>query len=165
MTEIILKTPQELAEYYLGREFNARDFSEMKEMENASFGSIEVNNPSEEWYLNEFLGYEGDYQEKIKTIEDLEKEENEEIKKEFEVYVEQQQNENYPMWNTVWEITNNSDYFQADKLAEIGIGILEFKEKYYLFIAGAGYDFYEAHWIPLFTKILPWIKNEKEGLN
>jgi len=167
MTKIIIETPRELADYYLNREFNARNFLEIQEMAQADLGYIEVQNPSEEYFLNKFLDYNEEYQQKIKKFTDLKKEGNEEIKEEFEVYLEEEQNNNYPMWNTVWEINHCSDYFSPEKLDEIGLGLFEFMDSSYIFVAGAGYDFYEAHWIPLFSKVLPWIKieNDKKVIN
>lgn len=69
----------------------------------------------------------------------------------------------YPMWGTVWrcdEFYVDSDYMTTDKLYNLGIGVCQDRDgDYYLFIAGAGYDFYSAHWIPLFSA-LGWIEYE-----
>jgi hypothetical protein len=69
----------------------------------------------------------------------------------------------YPMWSTVWKCDRfyiDSDYMNVDKLHALGIGVCQDKdENYYLFIAGAGYSFYDSHWIPLFTE-LGWITYE-----
>lgn len=70
--------------------------------------------------------------------------------------------EHYPMWGTLFESKNSGDYFseRAEELYGLGIGVIaagDFTNEM-LFIAGAGYDFYEAHWIPLFTQFFEWIK-------
>ncbi len=75
-------------------------------------------------------------------------------------------NEHYPMWLTIFEakesFISEKIIEDVDKLYELGIGVIastDFSEAC-LFIAGAGYDFYEAHWIPLFIH-WGWI-DEKE---
>jgi len=73
--------------------------------------------------------------------------------------------EHYPMWNTLFEAKNKhlGERLEemVDELYEIGIGVIESRNSLntMLFINGAGYDFYEAHWIPLY-QLLGWI-NEK----
>jgi hypothetical protein len=73
--------------------------------------------------------------------------------------------EHYPMWNTLFEaktgLLNEKLYAMVDELYEIGIGVIASKDSLntMLFIAGAGYDFYEAHWIPLY-QLLGWINKE-----
>lgn len=72
---------------------------------------------------------------------------------------------NYPMWGWVFACDSfwtDSDYMNVDKLHRLGIGVLEDAEgNQYLFISGAGYDFYDAHWIPLFKEV-GWIKEIAE---
>ena len=76
------------------------------------------------------------------------------------------EHEHYPMWGTIFEAKDKmlSDGLieKADKLYDLGIGIL--RETDYtnacLFIAGAGYDFYSAHWIPLFI-FLGWLNPDE----
>ena len=76
------------------------------------------------------------------------------------------ESEHYPMWNTLFEIrdTAGSRFFEnhVDELYEIGLGVIEDTDYFNstLFISGAGYDFYEAHWIPLFTQVFKWIDTE-----
>lgn len=73
------------------------------------------------------------------------------------------QDTHYPMWNTVWKCDRfyiDSTYMDVDKLYRLGIGVCQDVDgDYYLFIAGAGYCFFDAHWIPLFTE-LGWIEFE-----
>ncbi len=75
-------------------------------------------------------------------------------------------NEHYPMWSTIFEakesFISEKIMENVDKLYELGIGVIaptDYNEAC-LFIAGAGYDFYDAHWIPLFIH-WGWI-DEKE---
>lgn len=70
---------------------------------------------------------------------------------------------NYPMWHVVFKCDRfyiDSDYCDVDKLYKLGIGVIDSEYGYYLFISGAGYSFYDAHWIPLF-KMLGWIEYEE----
>lgn len=80
----------------------------------------------------------------------------------FNSYMDDFSVNHFPMWGYVWECDEfyiNSEFCDVDKLYKLGIGVLTMNDKYYLFISGAGYDFYEVHWIPLF-EMLGWIKYE-----
>ena len=76
-----------------------------------------------------------------------------------------QESEHYPMWSTIFEAKDNflSEKIMndIDGLYDLGIGVIGPTDDTLacLFIAGAGYDFYNAHWIPLF-KHWDWIKEE-----
>lgn len=67
------------------------------------------------------------------------------------------QSENYPMWNTLFEARDSMISHWIDQNAseiydKIGFGVAEGFESLnsMLFTTGCGYDFYEAHWIPLY---------------
>lgn len=71
-------------------------------------------------------------------------------------------NNEYPMWNTIFEVSNefmeNDINNNIDEIQELGFGIIHPISdsrgellNTSLFFKGAGYDFYEAHWIPLFN--------------
>lgn len=59
-----------------------------------------------------------------------------------------------PMWNILWRANNLFSYrFILDNLeavAEAGFEIYQTEDDIYIGINGAGYDFYEAHWLPLY---------------
>ena len=69
-----------------------------------------------------------------------------------------------PMWGTLWSFGDSADDYWMDELggiqlmSECGFRIYEHEEWGYFFgIDGAGYDFYEAHWIPLYkARGLKW---------
>ncbi len=69
-----------------------------------------------------------------------------------------------PMWGTLWSFDNSLDRVWLEdpdnlqKMANCGFRIYESEDYGYLFgIDGAGYDFYEAHWIPLYkARGLKW---------
>ena len=75
-----------------------------------------------------------------------------------EIMEHYQESEHYPMWNTLFESTYNNPEKMVDELYEIGIGVIQGKDSLdaMLFITGAGYDFYEAHWIPM-AQLFRWI--------
>lgn len=61
-----------------------------------------------------------------------------------------------PMWGTLWSLKDPYDVEWMnrggiEKMAECGFKIYESQKFGYFFgIDGAGYSFYEAHWIPLY---------------
>lgn len=69
-----------------------------------------------------------------------------------------------PMWGTLWSFgCSTDDYWLSDLdgirlMSECGFRIYEHEEWGYFFgIDGAGYDFYEAHWVPLYkARGLQW---------
>ena len=76
-------------------------------------------------------------------------------------------NDSYlPMWGTMWEVDNFTQSFIKDNLelvSSLGFRIYEYEEENSLYIGidGAGYDFYEAHWIPLYKAMgLQWHDEE-----
>ena len=79
-----------------------------------------------------------------------------------------------PMCGTMWSFGDSADdYWLSDLdgirlMSECGFRIYEHEEWGYFFgIDGAGYDFYEAHWIPLYkARGLHWhdiIENEEDN--
>ncbi len=69
-----------------------------------------------------------------------------------------------PMWGTMWSFGDSADdYWLSDLdgialMSECGFRIYEHEEWGYFFgIDGAGYDFFEAHWVPLYkARGLQW---------
>lgn len=68
-----------------------------------------------------------------------------------------------PMWGTLWTFSCNLDEEWAKEnpslLSKCGFRIFEDQEtgEIYLGIDGAGYNFYDAHWIPLYeARGLQW---------
>ena len=62
-----------------------------------------------------------------------------------------------PMWGTLWSFGDSCDEYWLERhlqeMADCGFRIYEQEDYGYIFgIDGAGYDFYEAHWIPLYKK-------------
>lgn len=76
-----------------------------------------------------------------------------------------------PMWGTMWQFNDSSDeYWLTDlgglqAMADCGFTVVESDEFGYFFgIDGAGYNFYEEHWIPLYkARGLHWHKEDGEN--
>ena len=74
----------------------------------------------------------------------------------------------FPMWGTMWTFKDSVDdwWLEQDNnlqaMADCGFRIYESEDLGYVFgIDGAGYDFYESHWIPLYkVRGLHWHKEE-----
>lgn len=73
--------------------------------------------------------------------------------------------DNYlPMWSTMWTFNDSIDneWLEKDdnlgKMADCGFRIYKQEDLGYIFgIDGAGYDFYQKHWIPLYkARGLKW---------
>ena len=73
-----------------------------------------------------------------------------------------------PMWGTMWALNDRCDDDWLENnlqaVADCGFRIYESEDYGYLIgIDGAGYDFYEAHWIPLYkARGLHWHKENEE---
>lgn len=69
-----------------------------------------------------------------------------------------------PMWGTMWSFNDGADNYWLEekdgirKMSQCGFRIYHHEEYGYFFdINGAGYDFYEAPWIPLYiARGLKW---------
>ena len=75
----------------------------------------------------------------------------------FESYKTDIEGNNYPMWNTIFEI-RDAYWTDITKYAEeCGFGVINGTDylNNMLFVAGAGYSFYAQHWIPLYLKLFP----------
>lgn len=76
-----------------------------------------------------------------------------------------------PMWGTMWTFGDSCDDYWLEemdglqKMADCGFRIYESEDYGYIFgIDGAGYDFYESHWIPLYkARGLQWHDEDVEG--
>lgn len=74
--------------------------------------------------------------------------------------------ENYPMWNTCFELVSESETI-INEAPKCGFGIitdLDDDLNTILFVAGAGYDFYEAHWTPLFLRVCSGLRDEYQPI-
>ena len=173
---LTFNTAQEQAQYYFNREFNAVDLDTLQRAQPHG-EPLYVVKPSisiiiDEWFNNGYAN-EGELLKEYALENDVDL--NEIDLDDFYTHIEQNnsdfenylygdfENTHYPMWGTLWNCPSfyiDSNYMDVDKLYKLGIGVVEQEGEYYLFIAGAGYDFYSAHWIPLFEE-LGWIEYEQ----
>lgn len=85
---------------------------------------------------------------------------------EFEIECE----DYFPMWGTMWSFRDRLDEYWLEErggiraMSQCGFRIYKHVDYGYFFgIDGAGYNFYEAHWIPLYkARGLHWHKEEEE---
>jgi hypothetical protein len=104
---------------------------------------------------------EDDYNEWLKEIDQEDTEETKqefcEAEEDFENFLDEQRSENYPMWMTCFEFKHEPGEDVIQAAINSGFGIIEGLDDFntILFVAGAGYSFYGAHWIPLYLR-LPW---------
>ena len=74
------------------------------------------------------------------------------------------------MWETMWSFGDSADNYWLEELggleimADCGFRIYKSEEFGYFFgIDGAGYSFYEKHWIPLYkARGFQWHKENEE---
>lgn len=84
--------------------------------------------------------------------------------------VEVQRDGFLPMWGTLWAFSDSCEEYWLEELdglqamANCGFRVYEQEDYGYIFgIDGAGYDFYEAHWLPLYeARGLRWHKEATE---
>ena len=78
----------------------------------------------------------------------------------------------FPMWGTMWQFGDSCDDWWLEEnlqtMADCGFRIYQHVGEdgwgYFFGIDGAGYDFYEAHWIPLYkARGLQWHKAEEKS--
>jgi hypothetical protein len=77
--------------------------------------------------------------------------------------------ENYPMWNTLFEFRdsyNNSDEM-TKKCIDLGLGIIEGLEPFnnMIFMTSCGHSFYGSYWIPLFLNTHEWAREKYVGIS
>lgn len=83
---------------------------------------------------------------------------------------EVQHDEFLPMWGTMWAFGDSIDNWWLEDgglqiMADCSFRIYEQEDYDYIFgIDGAGYSFYDEHWIPLYkARGLKWHKEEDKG--
>jgi len=154
-----LNTDYEQAAYYVDKHFSCVP---LQFITDDPYYFENILYPSDEIIYEEYIQDLDEKHEHEKKILDMPKEE---ILKseEFDTYKRESYPE--PVWGTVFGVDEffvNSAYMNVDKLYKLGLGVIDHDTGYYIFVSGAGYDFYEHHWIPLF-KQLGWIKEMEDN--
>lgn len=149
------KTIREKANELFNKSFNDLNFDLLKAGLGEDYVNDYIERPSDEILEAEAKNNF--------TDEEWNKKSKEEKEEAIQDYFNE--SEHYPMWSTIFEAKDDfiSDKIMSDidELYKIGIGVIRPTDytNACLFIAGAGYDFYEAHWIPMFS-YWKWIKGK-----
>lgn len=163
------------AEQWVDREFNFIQL-EVYEVMAAHEGTMlieQIQGEDEEGLLEDFaFDYGSEINEKaIEIFEALEAEEAtfdewfeenrdevilNEMEHEFEDFRNERENENYPMWNTLFEFRTEPPAEWIEKAKTSGFGVIDAFGPFNttLFVSGAGYSFYGQHWIPLYMRTI-----------
>jgi hypothetical protein len=65
---------------------------------------------------------------------------------------EESEQDNYPMWNTLFEFRNEPADFELAAAIEAGCGVIDAFGPFNItiFMTSAGHSFYSAYWIPMY---------------
>jgi hypothetical protein len=85
----------------------------------------------------------------------------------YQQHEDQHRQDNYPMWNTCFEFSEEPPEEWIQHAKDSGIGVISnFKEhNTILFFAGCGYSFYASHWIPLYLRCFKEDAKKYAGIN
>ena len=100
----------------------------------------------EEWCNdNEFSGAELDDEEtKASFLEDN-----------YQGYIDEEQNENYPMWSYVFEHKGSTWELLSEAALKAGCGVIN-QSGYFndaIFMTSAGHDFFSDYWTPMYLEL------------
>lgn len=161
-------TAQELyneADKYVNRNFNYIQLSVLEKMsDNCLFEKIDQVKESEqvEDFLNnyslndEFKAWLVDNSEEgTDELELMGVFANDEHQNDFDRHKEEQEQNNYPMWNTCFEFRQEPSEDEVNAAIKAGFGVIRDVDGFntLLFVAGCGYSFYGAHWIPMIIEL------------
>lgn len=90
-----------------------------------------------------------------------------EHERDFESFREQHESDNYPMWNTLFELRRGDwpDLTEAAKKLNLGVisGLEPFNDT--IFMMSCGHSFYGSYWIPLYLEVFPEEKKKWQGVS
>lgn len=75
--------------------------------------------------------------------------------------------ENYPMWNTLFEFREGYYNNDSKTCMSVGLGVIEGLEPFnnILFMSSAGHSFYSAYWIPLYFALNETAREKYDGVD
>jgi len=141
--------------------------------DNTLFEYIEQLEPNYEEILNNYSLW-SEYEEWLKDndIEDNDEEAKEENKKTFieenhPYKLEDSQSENYPMWNTLFEIKEGNWETLTEAAKKVGCGIISGMDDFNdtIFMMSCGHSFYSSYWIPMYLEIFKSEAKKYKGVN
>jgi hypothetical protein len=144
---------------WVDRSFNYIDLSNAEKVFDQMLIEHIESNQTEETaaeFINDY-SYSDDF--KDSGLESALEYVQEEHEGEFTEYAEQ---DHYPMWSTLFEFRSEPSQETINAAQEAGFGIINSSDHYntMLFVKGAGYSFYSAHWIPMYLG-LTWTRSEE----
>ena len=93
----------------------------------------------------------------------------EEYESDIEDFIQEQGNENYPMWNTCfeWRDSYRNEDETNEKVINVGCGVIEGLEPFnnLIFMTSAGHSFYSSYWIPLYFSLFPNEEEKYKGID
>lgn len=170
-------TIKEACQLWVERDMNQVPMSVVEKlMQVSDYSDItEITPPSKSDHISIFSGdYAGEDGEIVRCVGDdeyiveLDSSEYPDPVTVFEDEFEVQRDDALPMWGTMWEFKDICDKEWLENnlqaVADCGFRIYESEDYGYLIgIDGAGYDFYESHWLPLYkARGLHWHTEDKE---
>lgn len=170
-------TIEEACQLWVERDMNQVPMSVVEKLMQVSDYSDmhEITPPSKydrvEIFAGDYDGESGEIVEHLGNTEYLVQLNNSEYDEPVEVCEDDfdvQRDDVLPMWGTMWEFKDICDQKWLENnlqaVADCGFRIYESEDYGYLIgIDGAGYDFYEAHFLPLYkARGLHWHKEDKE---
>jgi hypothetical protein len=79
---------------------------------------------------------------------------------------ENNERDNYPMWNTLFEFKHGVNKEWLEKAQAVGLGVIEHEDfNPILFMMSAGHSFYSSYWIPLYLAIYEDEAQKYAGVN
>jgi hypothetical protein len=78
-----------------------------------------------------------------------------------------QEQENYPMWNTLFEFRDEYYNRMTEQCISVGLGVVEGLDPFnnMVFMTSAGHSFLSAYWIPLYFELHDNAKKKYRGVN
>ena len=134
------------------REFNSIPFDLLNQED--FYNEVTIVYPSDDYFRSQ--------------IEGVENMSEEEVVEEIEAKIDEWYNSSLEIYNSLYRMTGwgtedfylNSEYCNADVLAEFGFRVLQYKDYTFLNVPGYGYSIMTEHFVRLFT-FLGWMKVEE----
>ncbi|MFW6016179.1 MAG: hypothetical protein ACOCRK_07045 [bacterium] len=145
-TEAWINTFQQIPQNLIKKAYTKDGYFDIEEFNRISLYRMECQNCREEFYTHKWDSYDV-YCPECES---------------GDIYSVYEDGGDYlPMWGWLWLINNSldSDWIREHlkEVSELGFYVYESDEGLFVGIDGVGYDFYEAHWIPLYkTRGLQW---------
>lgn len=93
----------------------------------------------------------------------------EEYQSDIEDFIQEQGNENYPMWNTCfeWRDSYRNEDETNEKVISVGCGIIEGLDPFnnLIFMTSEEHSFYSSYWISLYFSLFPNEEEKYKGID